>query len=938
MIGPGSHGSVRGWHPEGEEVQVLTHRAAIALAAVLLVGLTPQAVAAGPSGEGAPSMPIAARPFEKAESRTPHLRGHVDLQNVRNERDRPTDQSSQNIQPDVRRGVDGAEEITAAPPTVFATSNSTPSPSLTKLGAVAPVGNSNFAAPIPTVSVGPDHVVRSDQAWFQVSNRTGGATQVYSFEALLQVPASFDPGEGFMWYVPSVGRWLAMSTSFGYFLAGNQVCNLGTLDFAISDTANPTAGWTVYYYAYPNAGVGHPRFGTSSNKFAFTVRIGGGSVPPAVCGPGTSDGVDLTINEWADVIGHDSFTADYFFFPDFGTGGTEFLVPSIGNGPNTPNLEVLASEYQNSGAIRRDWLLELSGPVPGVVGSSTDLTTAELIPLIGQPLPNSDDSEDATRARSAVLHDKRLLSVGTERCTPNGDSVLRNCVRVIDIDTSSGEPAVRQDFYLAAVGKDTFGPGLAVSDSGELVITYQRSSYGTGASAYIVRQAPTDAVNTVSAPRLLQATNGPSSQPRASDFVGASPDPVVSDAVWVTNNVGSGSSAPYLTQTAQARTATGDTYTAIDPVRILDTRDGTGLTGVFTANVPRTFNVAGAAGGLIPANAVAVTGNVTVANQTAAGYLALGPISTANPTSSTINFPLGDIRGNNFTLPLDGSGDLAAVYKAPAGKTAHVIVDITGYFLADDTAATYHPVSSARILDSRAGKSVGLSGRFNANVPRSFAVTGRGGIPAGAIAVTGNLTVTNQTRAGYVSLGPISDATPETSSLNFPLGDNRGNGITVALSDSGSLWGVYKASSGTADLIFDVTGYYTADATGLRFYPLNPARIMDTRYNVLTQLFGKFVSSTPRTLVTGGHFGVPGNALAVTGNLSVVGQSQAGYVAITLTPNPTPPNSSLNFPYGDIRGNGVTVPLNGSNDMAIVYKAGTGATTHLILDLTGYFR
>ena len=143
---------------------------------------------------------------------------------------------------------------------------------------------------------------------------------------------------------------------------------------------------------------------------------------------------------------------------------------------------------------------------------------------------------------------------------------------------------------------------------------------------------------------------------------------------------------------------------------------------------------------------------------------------------------------------------------------------------------------------------------------------------------------------------------------------------------------------GTTNLIFHVTGYYLAGTSGLRFYPLNPGRIMDTRFTTMTQLYGQFASSTPRTLVTGGHFGVPGDALAVSGNLTVVGQTKAGYVSITKTPTATPPVSTINFPLGDVRANGITVPLNPANDMALVYKATTGAKTHLILDLTGYFK
>jgi hypothetical protein len=56
------------------------------------------------------------------------------------------------------------------------------------------------------------------------------------------------------------------------------------------------------------------------------------------------------------------------------------------------------------------------------------------------------------------------------------------------------------------------------------------------------------------------------------------------------------------------------------------------------------------------------------------------PTAQANPTTSTINFPLGDIRANNFTVQLSGTGSLSGVYKAPAGAKTHLIVDDFGYY------------------------------------------------------------------------------------------------------------------------------------------------------------------------------------------------------------------------------------------------------------------
>jgi hypothetical protein len=121
--------------------------------------------------------------------------------------------------------------------------------------------------------------------------------------------------------------------------------------------------------------------------------------------------------------------------------------------------------------------------------------------------------------------------------------------------------------------------------------------------------------------------------------------------------------------------------------------------------------------------------------------------------------------------------------------------------------ATYVAVAPARLLDSRFGN--GLTGTFSAGVPRTFQVTGRGGVPSTAVAVTGNLTVTNQTATGAAFVGPVATSAPSTSTLNFPVGDNRANGVTVGLGSGGTLSITYLAPSGaTSDFVFDVTGYF----------------------------------------------------------------------------------------------------------------------------------
>ena len=259
----------------------------------------------------------------------------------------------------------------------------------------------------------------------------------------------------------------------------------------------------------------------------------------------------------------------------------------------------------------------------------------------------------------------------------------------------------------------------------------------------------------------------------------------------------------------------GDGYLPLEPKRILDTRDGTGgLTGAFTPWVPRTFQVTGKVSG-VPAEATAVTGILTVASAGGKGYLYIGPAGQAQPTTSSLNFPSLDARANSVTVVLGTGGSLSITYaSAVTDSEAHAIFDITGYYLAGASGATYTPLTPARILDTRDGAG-GLAGPFTPWAPRTFQVSGaRAAVPAAATAVTGILTVTQATGAGYLVIGPEEQVQPRTSSLNFPAADDRANSVNVMLGAAGTLSITYGSgrSTATAHAIFDLTGYFAPAA------------------------------------------------------------------------------------------------------------------------------
>ena len=243
-----------------------------------------------------------------------------------------------------------------------------------------------------------------------------------------------------------------------------------------------------------------------------------------------------------------------------------------------------------------------------------------------------------------------------------------------------------------------------------------------------------------------------------------------------------------------------------------------------------------------------------------------------------------------------------------------------------------------RLLNTLDG--TGSLAKFKANIAQTLVVgTPTGPIPETATAVTGNLAIVKPTKAGFASVTKDPTNIPATSTINFPAGATMANGVFAPLDANHALSIVYRAASGaTTDVVLDVTGYFEPGTAGLRFVPLNPSRIVNTRPTaVLSGLTGVLVANVPRTLAVEGHWGVPVGAEAVTGNVAVTGQTAGGYLSVTPTPTATPATSTINFPLGDTRANGIVAPLGGAGDTSFVYKAASGKKTDIVLDLSGYF-
>jgi len=176
--------------------------------------------------------------------------------------------------------------------------------------------------------------------------------------------------------------------------------------------------------------------------------------------------------------------------------------------------------------------------------------------------------------------------------------------------------------------------------------------------------------------QVTSLTAAPFTLPGASswwDTTGLTPG-IYTTSLSLSNGSGTVVSLPSVV-TLSAATPT-DFYT-ISPCRAYDSRSGAAL----ASGSNTVINVLASACG-IPSNARTVVGNLTVVNPTSQGFATVYPGNYPQPLAATENFNSGAILANSVVLPLatDGSGTLNISLLVGSNGTAHVVLDVSGYF------------------------------------------------------------------------------------------------------------------------------------------------------------------------------------------------------------------------------------------------------------------
>jgi hypothetical protein len=584
---------------------------------------------------------------------------------------------------------------------------------------------------------------------------------------------------------------ISCPTAADCFAVGNAFGNFGNVATAVATTDGGTT-WTVQTVPSSLSGLNAVSCATTTNCWAMGQVNSNGSTTPAVIA--TTDG-----STWSTQI-----------LPSDVQGVSDLSCPTttecVGTGQLTTNSD--AAVYTVNGGTT--WGTQ---SLPAGVTSSP-----------GSQLGISCASSAACWATDTTASDFVIMNMtGAPPAIPLPYTPVTP-TRICDTRAEGGGVAANQCNGFGA-GAGTLVPG------GGLTITVPDLPAGTTAVVLNVT------VTNTTAPSFLTAWPEGTPRPNASNLNwvgGATNANLVEVALGSDNRVSfynsSGNTDVIVDLEGYVAPAAAGTglFNPLPPTRICDTRaEGTGVAanqcnnegaGTGTLGPASSFNLQVTGQGSVPASGVAaVVLNVTVTNTTAPSFLTVWPKGATQPNASNLNWVAGETVPNRVIVPV-GAGGQVSIYNS-SGST-DVIVDVGGWFTDNSNAAatgdSYVALSPSRICDTRAagpgvaanqcngeGAAAGTLGPAGSTVVQ---VTGLASVPANAVAMVANVTVTGTTAPSFLTVWPDATARPNASDLNWVGGETVPNLVVVELGADGAV-DAYN-SAGSTDVIMDVEGYY----------------------------------------------------------------------------------------------------------------------------------
>lgn len=355
-------------------------------------------------------------------------------------------------------------------------------------------------------------------------------------------------------------------------------------------------------------------------------------------------------------------------------------------------------------------------------------------------------------------------------------------------------------------------------------------------------------------------------------------------------------------------------YTPMDPLRLVDTRYGTG-----TATLPLAAGCTLVVDPGVGASVTAVAINLTTVRSAANGFVTAYPCGVTQPLVSAVQPLTGRAVAGMAIVPLGDDGTVC-VYTS---VTTDLIVDLFGTYT-PGVGDRFEPVSPVRLKDTRSSPTTVPAGTI-LRVP----AVGAAGTPAGATGAALTVHAMNATGTGYLTVYPCSAEVPLVSSVNVVNGSSVTNHVEVALDDGGDVC-VYVSVA--MHVAIDLSGWFGA-AGASEFFAVQPYRAVDTRNG--TGLAGKFVANVDRAVTIAGLNGLPNatTVRAVVAEVTAVSPTNTGYVVVHPCLAQVPNLSMVRYFTGANSATSVVSLDDGSGRWCLA----ASSSVHVLVDVSGYF-
>ncbi len=252
------------------------------------------------------------------------------------------------------------------------------------------------------------------------------------------------------------------------------------------------------------------------------------------------------------------------------------------------------------------------------------------------------------------------------------------------------------------------------------------------------------------------------------------------------------------------------------------------------------------------------------------------------------------------------------------------------------TPADYVPLAPARLADTRSGENT-IDSLFAGEGARSggstleLTVAGRGGVAADATAVALNVTAVTPSGDGFVTVYPCGSDRPTASNVNYTTGAVIPNAVVAKIGSAGKVCFFVSAAT---HLVIDANGYFPTTTT---LFPLNPARLLETRSGLTTvdnfqQGEGaREAGSTTEVQVT--DRATVSSAAAAVLNITITEAKGPGFATVYPCGIPKPLASTINYDAGSTVANLVVSKI-GTDGKVCIF---TQSAAHILADVNGYF-